>query len=199
MLEISLLAIPDGWQEEYIFHRFDEGCTILKTGILHRHCAATLEEGTIWAYEEETDFDELRLLPKDFPVLRAMEMDDYGSEFCALVRLAPLLERVTKKAMTSPTPLPHVRHLVELLSRTTCANLTSLTLVSIQAPLTDAIDCLKAAQTLAKLYHGLGLSELLQLRPLRDGHQHEAIRHGGLPLRLQWILAPIPQHGTRSR
>ncbi|KAL1718079.1 hypothetical protein EV715DRAFT_291570 [Schizophyllum commune] len=191
MLEISLLAIPDGWQEEYMFHWFDEGCTILKTGVLHRYCAATLEEGTIWAYEEDPDFDELRLLPKDFPVLRVLEMDDDGSEFCTFVRLAPLLERVSMKAIANSTSLPHVRHLVELLSRTTCANLTSLTLVSIQAPLTDVIDCLKAAHTLAKLYHGLGLPGLLQLRPLRHGHQHEAIRHGRLPLRLQWILAPI--------
>ncbi|KAI4526145.1 hypothetical protein K525DRAFT_265414 [Schizophyllum commune Loenen D] len=136
---------------EYTFHWFDEGCTILKTSVIHRHCAATLEVGTVWAYEEEKDLGELPLLSKDFPILRLLEMADYGSEFCTLVRSAPLLERVSMKAIASPTPLPHVRHLVELLSRTACVNLTSLTLVSVQATPTDVIDCLKVAHTLTEL------------------------------------------------
>ncbi|KAL1718086.1 hypothetical protein EV715DRAFT_291576 [Schizophyllum commune] len=63
---------------EYTFHWFDEGCTILKTSVIHRHCAATLEVGTVWAYEEEKDCGELPLLSKDFPILRLLEMAVLG-------------------------------------------------------------------------------------------------------------------------
>ncbi|KAI5895697.1 uncharacterized protein SCHCODRAFT_02620141 [Schizophyllum commune H4-8] len=150
-------VLPPSWKSlvevrmgEYHFDYGDDACTIANTSVIHQHCAATLQECSIWAHEPAQRSYSPSLHSKDYPVLRALEMTDFGMEFSELIRSAPKLESVRMRADPGYYGLT-LHHLTQMLSRMTCANLTSLFLVCVQAMPQDVIECLKAAPTLGEL------------------------------------------------
>ncbi|KAL1759730.1 hypothetical protein FB107DRAFT_204580 [Schizophyllum commune] len=150
-------VLPPSWRSlievrmgKYHFDYRDNACTIANTSVIHQHCAATLQECSIWAHEPAERSDDLASQSKDYPVLRVLEMTDFGTEFSELTRSAPKLESVKMRANPGYHGLT-LQHLTRMLSRMTCANLTSLNLVCVQATPQAVIECLKVLPTLREL------------------------------------------------
>ncbi|KAL1660717.1 hypothetical protein GGF50DRAFT_130053 [Schizophyllum commune] len=150
VLPFSWMSLVEVRMSEYHFDYRDNACTIANTSVIHQHCAATLQECLIWAHEPAERSDDLGPLSQDYPVLRVLEMTDFGTEFSELIRSAPKLESVRLRADPGYHGLT-LQHLTRMLSRMSCANLTTLNFVCVQATPQQAIECLKAVPTLREL------------------------------------------------
>ncbi|KAI5822639.1 hypothetical protein K523DRAFT_421926 [Schizophyllum commune Tattone D] len=132
VLPPSWMSLVEVRMSEYHFDYRDNACTIANTSVIHQHCAATLQECLIWAHEPAERSDDLGPLSQDYP----------SSLESVRLRADPGYHGLT------------LQHLTRMLSRMTCADLTTLNLVCVQATLQTAIECLKAPSASSTLRNG---------------------------------------------